>query len=48
MSAATKLLTYDDLLKTPDDGQRYEIIGGGLHVSPSPSFRHQMIAAELF
>ena len=48
MSVATRPLTYDDLLDTPDDGNRYEIIGGELVVSPSPSFRHQMVSAALF
>lgn len=48
MSVATRLLTYDDLLETPDDGNRYEIIGGELHVSPSPTPRHQLVLRDLF
>ncbi len=48
MSVATRLLTYDDLLETPDDGQRYEIIGGELHVSPSPTPKHQRVLRNLF
>jgi Uma2 family endonuclease len=39
-------LTYDDFLKLPDDGKRYEIIDGELHVSPAPTFRHQRVAAR--
>ncbi|MGH8885961.1 MAG: Uma2 family endonuclease [Egibacteraceae bacterium] len=43
--------TYDDLLETPDDGCRYEIIDGVLYVTPPPIPRHagvaQMLAEEL-
>jgi Uma2 family endonuclease len=34
-------LTHDDLDLTPDDGNRYEVIDGVLHVSPFPSSAHQ-------
>jgi Uma2 family endonuclease len=40
--------TYEDLKRLPDDGQRYEIIGGRLHVTPAPWPRHQKIVGELF
>lgn len=43
MSAIAHPLTYDDLLTTPDDGNRYEIINGVLIVSPSPLRNHQRI-----
>ena len=43
MSVATRPLTYDDLLDTPDDGNRYEIIGGELVVSPAPTPKHQLV-----
>ncbi len=33
--------TEDDLLETPDDGRRYELIDGMLVVSPSPILDHQ-------
>lgn len=47
---ATRLarpLTYDDLPQTVDDGSRYEIIGGELLVSPSPTTNHQRLVRTL-
>ncbi|MGH2558747.1 MAG: Uma2 family endonuclease [Thermomicrobiales bacterium] len=41
-------LTYDDLLATPEDGRRYEIIDGEFVVSPSPNTEHQWAAGDLF
>jgi Uma2 family endonuclease len=40
-------LTYDDLPETLDDGARYEIIGGELLVSPSPTTDHQYLVSTL-
>ncbi len=40
-------LTYDDYLSLPDDGRRYEIIGGDLHVTPAPGLSHQRISRNL-
>jgi Uma2 family endonuclease len=48
MAIATRPLTYEDLLQTPDDGQRYEIVGGELIVSPAPVPEHQEILGRLF
>lgn len=48
MSAAPRPLTYEDLLETPDDGNRYEILGGELIVSPAPTPMHQRVLARLF
>jgi Uma2 family endonuclease len=39
--------TFEDLLDTPDDGRRWEIIDGSLHVSPAPAVLHQVVANEL-
>jgi len=47
MIATLRPLTYDDLKDTPDDGQRYEIIGGELLVTPSPTAGHQRVLFRL-
>ena len=39
--------TWDDYLRLPDDGQRYEIIHGVLYVSPAPRFIHQVAVTRL-
>jgi Uma2 family endonuclease len=44
----TKRLTYDDFLKLPDDGKRYEIIDGELYVNASPVPRHQRIVGRIY
>ena len=48
--AVTKLgnFTYEDLLHTPDDGKRYEVLEGALVVSPSPQWKHQRIVRWCF
>ncbi|MGD9714599.1 MAG: Uma2 family endonuclease [Thermomicrobiales bacterium] len=37
----------DDLASLPDDGKRYEIIGGELFVSPAPAEPHQRASYRL-
>jgi Uma2 family endonuclease len=39
--------TYEDYLLFPDDGRRHELIGGEHYVTPSPSEKHQIAAANL-
>lgn len=39
--------TYEDYRQLPDDGRRYEVIRGRLHVSPAPSYEHQLSVNEL-
>ena len=38
--------TYDDYLRLPDDGNRYEVIRGILYVTPAPKLKHQFSVAE--
>ena len=40
--------TLDDLLSLPEDGARYELVDGSLHVSPPLSFGHGLLAASVF
>jgi Uma2 family endonuclease len=40
-------LEYSDLLVTPDDGRRHELIEGNLLVTPSPSPAHQRVSKRL-
>jgi len=39
--------TYDDYARLPDDGWRYEVIRGDLHMSPAASARHQGVVVAL-
>jgi len=45
--ATSSKLTYDDYVKLPDDGKRYEIIDGELFVNPAPVPTHQFIITNL-
>jgi Uma2 family endonuclease len=38
--------TYQDYLRLPDDGNRYEVIRGALYVTPAPRIKHQFSVAE--
>jgi Uma2 family endonuclease len=40
--------TYDDWLKLPDDGYRYEVIDGVLYMSPPPLIRHQRTSSRIY
>ncbi len=39
--------TYEDWLKLPDDGYRYEVINGVLYMTPPPRPRHQRVSFRL-
>ena len=39
--------TWEDVLRMPDDGNRYEFIGGRLYMTPAPVTRHQRISKRL-
>jgi Uma2 family endonuclease len=38
--------TYEDYLRLPDDGNRYEVIRGVLYVTPAPKLKHQFSVTE--
>ena len=38
----------DDIWDTPDDGKRYEVIDGGMYVTPPPVWQHQYGSDTLF
>lgn len=40
-------LTYEDYVRLPEDGCRYEILEGELLMTPAPSSRHQRISRNL-
>ncbi len=42
------VLTYDDYLRLPNDGRRYEILEGEIFVSPSPVTKHQIVSGNLY
>ncbi len=39
--------TYEDYCRFPDDGKRYEILDGQIHLTPSPSTPHQYASKRL-
>src|SRR3989337_964494 len=39
--------TYQDYLRLPDDGRRYEVIRGVLHASGTPGYDHQYAVSQL-
>ena len=40
--------TYEDYVRLPDDGKRYEVIRGVLYVSPGPIPLHKYVHSHLF
>lgn len=48
MAIATHPLTFEYLLETPEDGNRYEILDGELIVSPARSRVHQELLSRLY
>ncbi|HET9368602.1 MAG TPA: Uma2 family endonuclease [Vicinamibacterales bacterium] len=47
-STSPAKLTYEDLLRSPDDGLRHELIDGEHYVTPSPNLPHQRLVGRLF
>ena len=48
MEAVKPPVSYADLQRMPDDGNRYELYDGELWVVPAPLLRHQIVAQRLF
>lgn len=48
LPAIAEEFTVDDLDDRPDDGRRYELLGGQLIVTPAPSGPHQTIVVNLW
>jgi Uma2 family endonuclease len=44
---AARRWTYEEFAKLPDDGNRYEVIGGELYVTPQGTPLHQKIAFRI-
>ena len=40
-------LTYEEFRQLPDDGKRYELIGGEVHLTPAPHTKHQYVVHNL-
>jgi Uma2 family endonuclease len=47
MATTDKLMTADELLRLPDDGQRHELIAGELRTMPLNGAEHGRVAANL-
>jgi Uma2 family endonuclease len=47
MIAHAPPMTYQDLLRLPDDLLRHELIDGERSVSPAPDLKHQMVVLNL-
>jgi Uma2 family endonuclease len=48
LQTSQRPLTIRDFESFPDDGNRYEILGGLLSVSPAPTLQHQRIAGRIY
>jgi Uma2 family endonuclease len=41
-------VTFEEYRALPDDGPRYELIGGVLYMSPAPKLIHQFVSGEIY
>lgn len=48
VEASKHRVSFTDLQRMPDDGNRYELYDGELHVVPAPIPLHQRVARRLF
>ena len=47
MAVTARRFTVDEVLSWPDDGNRYELVGGVLIVTPAPVPIHQIVAYRI-
>ena len=47
-ATVSRIWTAAEVRELPEDGNRYEVVGGELLVTPSPSFDHQEAAVRLW
>jgi len=47
IDVSQNIWTYEDYRELPNDGKTYQVIGGKLFMTPSPSTRHQDICGNL-
>jgi len=40
-------ITFEQFRQLPDDGKRYELVRGEVHLTPSPTTKHQLVLARL-
>ncbi|MGO8791567.1 MAG: Uma2 family endonuclease [Terriglobia bacterium] len=40
-------LTFEEFRQLPDDGKRYELVRGEVHLTPSPTTKHQVVLHRL-
>src|SRR5256885_6170906 len=48
MPHAARRYTAEEVLGFPSDGNRYEVVGGELLVTPSPTQKHQLVLGRLY
>ena len=48
MPTTTGRYTVEEVLAFPPDGNRYELVGGELLVTPAPSQKHQIVLDEVY
>jgi len=47
-SVEMRKYAYEDLRTMPQNGNRYELIGGEIYVTPSPNTKHQRVVGNLY
>ena len=47
MTVSVDQWTYERYQELPDDGNRYEVLEGRLHVTPAPSSYHQLVSRRI-